>query len=200
MSAPYEIPVGPCDVYLAPVGETMPDVDEAPAGNWALLGTGGKNNTSEDGVRFKGDQTLEQHFVDGLSAPIKVSRSQEQLGFEVTIFDTDPAELTKFFSDTAPTSVVAGSGTPGYDHFEMYRGLTVKEFAVLVRGAGLSPQNDGTASWNFQIEIYRAYNAGAFTPVWSKSSKPGVTWDMMALYSSSDSGIARYVSQDATAV
>jgi hypothetical protein len=47
---PYEVIAGPLEVWVAPVGETFPDVNDAPTGNWTKVGTSGVRSISEDGV------------------------------------------------------------------------------------------------------------------------------------------------------
>ncbi len=45
-----EILFAPYDVYWAPVGESFPIIEAAPAGNWLILGTSVAERTNEDGV------------------------------------------------------------------------------------------------------------------------------------------------------
>lgn len=208
MSAtPAEIIVGPFEIWLAPVAEAFPDVDEAPSGNWTKLGTGGMNNYSEDGVRVAMEQTMDEHYTAGLTAPVKATRARERKVVTVTLFDLAPTQLTKFFAGTAPTSVAAGSGTPGYDWFGLYRGLTAYERACLIRGTGQSPQDDGTAvgaAWNSQLELPRVTNIGNAELVFNKSDKAGVQFQLLVLADQTQSTAAeylgRFISQDAEAL
>ena len=51
MSAPYEIMTGPLEVWLAPVGETFPDVDATPGGNWTDRQSVVSGKSVDPGVR-----------------------------------------------------------------------------------------------------------------------------------------------------
>ena len=46
-----EIYMGKAEVWVAPLGETFPDLDDAaPGGNWVKLGTNGASSITEDGI------------------------------------------------------------------------------------------------------------------------------------------------------
>ncbi len=62
MTTPFELVVGPVSIYTAPVNEARPDLEDAPAGNWVLLGTNGANNYDEAGVGFDPQQTIEEWY------------------------------------------------------------------------------------------------------------------------------------------
>ncbi len=72
-TAPYEIIAGPADLWVAPVGETFPDVDDAPAGGWVALGD------TEGGVKAKHSQSIELLRTDQSTGPVKAIRSEEML-------------------------------------------------------------------------------------------------------------------------
>ena len=56
-------------VYLAPVGESMPDIVDTPAGNWSVLGTNGDDNYDEAGITITHSQTLVKKRTLGGTGP-----------------------------------------------------------------------------------------------------------------------------------
>ncbi len=205
MSAPYEIVVSPVIVWTAPVGEAFTDVDTTPAGNWLSLGaiTGIGSPNTEDGVVLSFGQEGNDIVVDNETGPIKWARTLETLMIAVTCLNTTPLQFTKFLSGTAPTSTAAGGGTPGFDDIGLSRGLTVFERALLIRGTGTSPMDDGSL-WSFQYEIPKAVQTGDAELAYVKGQPAGLSFEFKALVdpsaSTADEKFGRYVVQDATAV
>ena len=74
-TAPFEIVVAPFQIYTAPINEVRPDLADAPAGNWLLLGTNGSKNYSEDGVSLTHEQETAGTGV-GSGMPVCVRRGR----------------------------------------------------------------------------------------------------------------------------
>ena len=189
-----EIINGPLELYIAPVGEANPDVDEAPAGNWLKLGTSGDKNYHEDGVSIAHEQTIEEQRVLGSTGPIKAMRTEEGLVVTVQLLDLSPTEYARILNDNAVTSVAPGSGTPGYDHVGLHRGLNVAEMALLIRGENKSPMDLTMA---VQWEIPRVYMRSSPTPVFVKGQNAGLEFEFVALEDNTGSTpFGRMVAQD----
>lgn len=178
MATPLEIIVGPLSVYLAPVGEAMPAVDAAPSGNWALMGTSGTKNYSEDGVTLTHGQSVEQIRTAGSTGPIKAVRTEESLVVEVTVYDLTMEEYTRAINNVTPTEVAAGVGTVGTRAINLRRGSIVAEFAVLLRGEAASPELASVAA---QYEIPRAYVDGEPELIFAKGEPAGIMFEFHAL-------------------
>ena len=58
-TTPFEIMVATLKVYTGPVNEARPDLNDAVAGNWGLLGTNGKTNYGEEGGIVTPEQDIE---------------------------------------------------------------------------------------------------------------------------------------------
>jgi hypothetical protein len=174
---PLELISGPFDVYVAPVGTAFPDVDEAPAGGWFKLGSGGAKDYDESGVKVKHGQKLSKIFTLGSTGPRKVLREQETQMVSFTLLDLSPEQYAKVLNDAAVTAVAAAAGTPGYKKMALRRGTSVSEFAVLVKGA-VSTEGDGFSS---QYQVPRAYMASEPEPVFEKGKIAGLAVELEAL-------------------
>ncbi len=133
-TAPFEIVGGPMEVFLAPVGEAFPAVDEAPAGNWLELGSSGADDFTEDGVIVTMDQTL--GLIRGLkrTGALKARRSSEDFKIGVTVMDGTVEHASILLNGNTITNVPAGVGTVGTDEVGLTRGKCVTEYALLARG------------------------------------------------------------------
>ena len=90
-----EIINGAFDVYMAPVDEAYADLSQAPAGNWAKIGSSGKRHYGEDGVMISLAQENESHAFAGGTEILKVSRTLEELSVSFTLYDLTSAEIIK---------------------------------------------------------------------------------------------------------
>lgn len=173
---PYEILISPYEVYLAPVGESFPDVDETPGGNWTLLGTNGKFNISEDGVTVTHNQTIEKKRTVGSTGPVKAVRTEEDLMISFILEDLTLEMYAKALNNVTVTDTAAASGTPGYREITLRQGREVAVFAVLVKGK--SSYGD---SWYGQYQIPKAYDSGNLTPKFNKSDVAALSFEFTAL-------------------
>ena len=173
---PYEIIAAPFKVYLAAVGTAFPDVDEAPGAGWGLLGTRGDRNIDEDGVTVSHPQTTEKFRAVGSTGAIKAFRTEEDLMISFMLADLSLEHLRHALNSPAVTLVAAGSGTPGYRHIPLLRGLSVSEKAMLVRGP--SPYDEAL---NMQYEVPRVIHTGEPELVFKKDEPAKVLMEFSAL-------------------
>lgn len=175
MGKPYEIIAAPFAVYLAPVGEAFPAIDEAPAGNWELLGTSTRHY-NEEGVTVAHEQEIEVFRGLGSTGPVKAFRTSEGLMVRFTLHDMKLEEYAKALNGAAVATTAAGSGTAGIKELNLYRGLDVALYAMLVRGPG--PEGDG---WPAQYQVPVCFQSGNPEPVFSKGEPAGLAIEMTAL-------------------
>jgi hypothetical protein len=173
---PYEIIISPFEVYLAPVGEAFPAVEDVPAGNWALLGTNGKINRSEDGITVTHNQTLNPHRTDGTTGPVKVTRSEEELLISMMLEDLSLEQYAKALNNVAVSDTPAGGGAAGFRDITLRQGPDVALFALLCRGK--SPYGDW---WNMQYQVPKVYQNDNPAPVFNKSGAAGLKFTFAAL-------------------
>ena len=196
---PYEIIMAPFEVYLAPVGESYPDVDETPAGNWAKLGTNGKYNISEAGVTVTHEQTNSLHRTLGSTGPVKAARTEENLTVAMIMEDLTMEEYAKVLNNVAVSDIAAGSGTPGHRDITLRQGPDVALFALLVKGP--SPYGD---NWNTQFQVPRVLQNGNPAPVFNKGDAAGLACEFVALEdpdaATEAERFGKLVAQDADAV
>lgn len=196
---PYEMLVAPAEVWIAPVGETFPDLADAPAGNWAKLAD--KDALAEEGVtlRYGQDVDVDNSRVLGSTLPRKAFRSRENVEVEFTVKDLSAATLSKALDlAKAVTDTAAGAGTAGNLNFVVERGLTVGEKAVLVRYDASPDAVAATDDFKFQVEVYRAVQTGAPEPNPQKDNPGAVAFTLTALEDSSGNFVT-VRSQDAAA-
>ncbi len=199
-TAPFEIIVAPFEVYRAPNGEAFPDVDEAPAGNWVKLGLNGPENMDGAGVTVQHNQTIDFHRPYGTTAPVKATRSSEDLIVSFTLWDLLAVEYSRALNHNTVSATAAGSGTPGYDTVNFYQGLNVTNHAWLVKSIDASPEGD---TWNMQYEIPKGVVMGSPSVVFTKSAVAGLAFQVQVLFDTAESSgeeLGRLIIQDATAV
>lgn len=176
MPTPFEIISGALTAWVAPVGETMPDIDTPPAGNWAKLGTNGPRNISEDGVTISHPQSIETIRALGSTGPVKFLRTEEDMIVSFTIWDLTLEQYKHVLNLGTVTSVAAASGTPGYRHLPILRGASPSQRALLLRIA--SPYGDDP--WNMQYEVPIVIHTGEPEVVFKKDEPAGLLCEFTA--------------------
>ncbi|MBZ0164567.1 MAG: hypothetical protein K8H74_17875 [Notoacmeibacter sp.] len=174
---PYEIIAAPFDVYWAPVGEAFPAIDAAPAGNWALIGTSGDENYTEDGVTVAHSQAFSKTRAAGTTGPRKAFRIEEDLMIRLTLMDMTLEQYLHAMNGNTVTTTAAGAGTAGYKKLGLSQGLQTTTMALLIRGSA-SPYG---ASWNSQYEIPRCYQSGSPEAVFKKGDPVGLALEFTVL-------------------
>lgn len=168
-TAPYEVVGGSAEVWIAPTGESFPDVDETPAGNWAKLGTNGDLNYGEDGVSVQHEQSLEYWRALGSTGPRKAYRTEEDLVLALVLNDLSLEQYRHVLNENTVTSTPAAVGTPGAKSIGLSRGLTVTQRALLVRFPS-AYGDDFTA----QLQIPVAVEEGTPEVVFKKDGPAGL--------------------------
>lgn len=171
--APFEIIGAPVTLYVAPVGTAFPAVDEDPAAPWALVGTSGDRNYSEDGVTVQHSQTIAEFRAAGSTGPIKAFRKEEALMLSMEMADLSLEQYKLTLNGNTVTAVAAGVGTAGTKKLGLSRGFSVQQYALLARG--VSPYGDAMA---MQYEVPVAYPSGSPEVVFRKgeASMLAIEW------------------------
>lgn len=194
-TAPFEIVVAPFQVYTAPINEVRPDLADAPAGNWLLLGTNGSQNYSEDGVSLTHEQETERIYTLGNTGPVKAVRTREGLMVALTLLDLDTDHFAKILNDITVTTIAAASGTAGIKRFSNLLGTMVNEVALLIRG-DVSPHG---ANFKTQWWIPKAYQESNPNPVFHKGDPVGLAVNYIALEDATN-GFGFHEAQNAAAL
>lgn len=174
MSEPHDIIISPFTVYIAPVGESFPAIEDTPAGNWAALGDN-RDEQGEDGVTVTHEQTIVQHRGQA-TGPAKVARSEENLMIGFVLHNMTLEKYGKVLNDASVTDTPAGGGAAGYRDIDLHQGHSVSLFALLVRGP--SSYGDG---WNSQYQVPVCYQSANPAPVFSKGGAAGLSCEFTAL-------------------
>ncbi len=196
-SAPLEIICAPLTVYIAPVGEAFPDVDEVPAGNWLKLGTSGDKNITEEGLTVQHPQALEYFRMFGSTGPRKVTRTEEDFILSFMLADLTLEQYAHILNTKTVTDTPAASGTPGYREISLHRGRTVTQRALLVRGA--SPYlDDGNSQYQVPIVVH----SGSPEVVYAKDAPAALLFEFTALEDPNDDDypFGKLLAQDADAL
>lgn len=166
-NAPYEIVIGPAEVYVAPVGTAFPAINATPGAGWTLVGLAGSSNYSEDGVIVRSPRSSALVRPLGSTAPVKGAITETGFEVEFTVMDLSPAMMQLAFgADTTDVTVVAqASGIAGNQYGDIPTNPVPKHKALLVRCAQ-SSFGDG---FNTQFEVYSAFQTGSGEGKFSKS-------------------------------
>ena len=153
MPEPFEIIAGPIQAYIAPLATAWPDLDEAPAADWILLGESGDDNITEDGLTIRHTRSFEMFNSLGSTLSRKTFGTGEGIEVEFNIADLRAEVYDKALGGpaTAVGSVVdtpAGAGVAGEKSLILDRGTTVHTVALLCR-CGMSPYGDFNSQWQF---------------------------------------------------
>ena len=157
MSVTDEIVVGPLEIYLAAVSTAFPDVNAAPSVSWTKLGTTGDKNYDDSGVDVKLSQKVETFTPVGMTVPYKAYRTEEGLAIGFNLVDLSAAQFAKILDEATVTATAATTSHPGYSTVQLLRGATVKTWALIARGTGLSPAGP---TFNLQIEAKKVFQSG----------------------------------------
>ena len=191
MTTPFELLYGPLAVYTGPVNEPRTDLEDAPAGNWVLLGTGGSLNYGEDGVVINPEETIEEFYVLGSTAAQKARRTQERFSLTVMLHDLTAEHFAKVMNDASVTTTAPGSGTAGVRDFDLLRGADVTEIAVLLR----CEQSPYITAAKSQFWVPRAYVVSVGELTYEKGVPVGMEIEFAALEHATN-GFGKYEAQD----
>lgn len=175
-SLPYEIIAAPFQVYFAPVGSAFPQIEDVVPAPWALVGSSGNLNYTDDGVTVSHAQTLEKFRAVGDAGSRKVFRTEEDLMIRLILADLTLEQYAHALNSNTVTTVPMGASASGYKWIGLSRGFSVATVALIVRGP--SPYGD---NWAMQFEIPRAAQSGNPEPVMKKGTPAGLALEWTAL-------------------
>ncbi len=200
MPTPFEIIAAPVTVYQAALGEAFPLIDAAVAGNWSKIGTSGDRNIPEDGVTVAHSQEIEPFYSIGGTGPQKVFRTREGFICRFTLADLTLEEYSRILNDNSVTDTAAASSVAGIREVDIYRGATVSQVALLIRGT-FSAYGD---TWNTQFQIPNCFQTGSPEPVFQKGTPAALAFEFTAiedpLAATAGDRFGKLVMQDATAL
>lgn len=185
-----EIINGPLEIYWAPVGEAFPAVDAAPAGNWALIGSSGSTNYTEDGVSIVFDKTFDVFRGLGNTYPLKAFLTETDAFVRVALADMTLAQMRMAFNLNA---VAVDAGPPAINSVDLNISTTLSEMALLVRGASKSPE---FATGNLQFELNRVVETGSHELNFVKGDAASVNLEFQMMLDDNDA-VGRLVAQTA---
>mgnify|MGYP003977896907 FL=1 len=197
-----EIINGAFDVYTAAIDTAYEDIATDSVVGWDKIGTNSTRHYGEEGVVLSANQEMQKHFFAGGTEVLKISRSQEEVIYSFTLFDLVSAQFVKAFNlATSTTDVAPGSGTGGYQHWDLLRGLTVNGLALLIRGTNKSPD---LVTENVQIEVPHVVQIASLEIVHNKADDAGLKFELQAVadytYNSGNSPYGRILIGDDPAV
>jgi hypothetical protein len=152
-AAPYEVVMGPAEIWIAPVGTAFPLVDAEPTGPWEKVGTNGNKNYTEDGVTVSIAKSTATFSGLGSMGPVKAVISVVGWMCSVGVADITPALLSLLMNSNTVTEVAAG-GEAGYHVIDGLVDPQVTNVALLVRGP--SPL---AATGYGQFEVVKAFES-----------------------------------------
>ncbi len=172
---PFETIVGPGYVWIGPVGETMPDIDAVPAGNWFDWGH------TDGPVVVTHGRALNTIFDNNSALPQKevLVTTSETVVFNIAQLDMEA--YAKALQNAGVTTVAAGGGDAGYKSFAIAP-THAPQFAFLIRVP--SGHEDG----DMQYEYERGTMAGDHALSYTRGDKTVIPMELHILESRSVPG------------
>jgi hypothetical protein len=174
---PFEVIGTPFEVYLADVGSTFPAVDAAPGVAFEKLGTNGNLNQDDSGVVVSFDQKTDTWRGAGSTGARKVFRTEEDMSVAFKLVDLSLETLAKVMNGNTITTIAASTGIAGTKSIGLSRGPQVAQYAMLIRGEGISPYGIGSMQFN----LPRVADAGKPKPVFTKGKPAVLDFEFLAL-------------------
>ena len=176
--APHELIAAPADLWIAPFGTAFPDIDDEPASPWEIISVGGSRSLGEEGITVQMPQSLTFHRTAGTTAPVKASRTEEDLIITATVHDMTVESFARVMGQLSSDidTVAATPTTPGTKAINLIRGIDMRNYALLVRWP--SPYLlDGVT----QLEVPNVVMAGSPEPQFSKGELAGMEVQFQAI-------------------
>lgn len=174
-NAPFEQLTGTLSLYLGPASEAKPDVDDAPAGNWALVGP------TDGDQEMEHSQSLEYFSDNDHSGKVKAARTEEDTILKATIVGLTLENYAKLMS--AVSNVTTVVGPPAIKKLPLKRGFDVTQYALLWRGTGQSPYGNFPAQYYVPLCVVD----GSPTVTRAKDGRPGLEVEFHVLEDDSQS-------------
>lgn len=169
-STPFDQLTGTLDVYVAPVGSTVPGVTETPASPWVYLG----ETDGEQSLQHAGALT---YFRDNEhQGPRKAVRPEEDVIVVFTLVSLTLERYARVLHDVAnvETDIEAN---PSTKTMPLQRGFVPTEYALLLRGEALSPYG----AWPGMYVIPRGVFDAEPQPTFAKDGRAGLECEFHAL-------------------
>jgi len=168
---PFQLMNGPFAVYIADPVELPPDIDDLPTGNWALFGTSGDKDITEEGITINLPQAISWFRGLGSTAPRKGFRTEEDVIVEFTLADASVENFARGLND----AVIDLSGN--HRKIQLLQGAEVAQFSLLIYGDGKSAYGD----FNSFLWLPRCSHDGQMAPKIVKGEPVGLMYRWHAL-------------------
>ena len=191
MSAPYPIQLAPADIWLAPIGEAFPSINDTPAANWVLRLPA--TSITEDGITIAPQVQDSRVFALGSVAPVKAGIVQRQFTLECNLMDmtVEAIALAMGGDPDDVTDTAAAGGEPGHRSIALPSSPVPQGWAALVRW-GQSGYGD---DFNSQYEIKSVVQVGGGGHRFHKADPLAPAFNLVALWT--DANWVVFRSQDA---
>ena len=133
-STPYEIIGAPFEMWVSPVGTAFPAVDEEPQAPWALIGTSGNLNHTQEGITVSHSQSMNFFRASGDCGSRKAFRTDEDLKIALAIADLSLEQYQHALNGNTVSETPASAGVAGTKKIGLSRGFAVATHALLLRG------------------------------------------------------------------
>jgi len=181
-TAPFQLMNGPFEVWIfdipaAGTTEPAPDVANAPAGNWTLLGTSGDKDITEDGIMVRMEQDVSKFRGLGSIATRKMFRNSMDVVVEFTLADASIENYARAMNQATVDL------TSHRRRIDLIMTTQVAQFSLLIRGDDRSPYG---ASWNTQWWIPRCSHDAPLETKYVKGEPVGLAYRFTALVDDTD--------------
>lgn len=152
---------GPGMLYVAPVGESLPELNDidsgiiTPAGNWSALGY-----RTEPGLLMEYNPGLEKVMIEEATGPVKMNLHEEEVLLSSGLAERDMQAYKDAISALTTSQTAAGASQTAQDVFSLGGG-TVREVQLLF--IGKSPEGYSRA-----IVAWKAVAQGKISDKYSK--------------------------------
>lgn len=166
-TTPYDIVVGPGQVWVAALDTAFPAIDATPAAAWVDLGE------TEGGIQITPSRETKRITTDQVFAPKKTIVTGRSLTIKFTLAEMTLEHLSKCLDDAAVTAVPNGAGVAGYKYMDLLADATIPQYAMLIRVP--SPYADGDQ----QYELPSVQPGGDMESSYTKDDKAMLptTWE-----------------------
>lgn len=168
-SLPFDQLTGPLQVYVAPVGSTVPDIDTTPASPWVELAeTDGEQSIQHAGALI--------YFRDNAhQGPRMAVRPEEDVIMAFTLVSLTLEHYARILDQVGDVTT-AGSGVET-KVLPLERGFVPTEYALLFRGIAASPYG----IWPGMYVVPRGVFDGEPQPAFAKDGRPALECEFHAL-------------------
>jgi hypothetical protein len=167
--APFSQLIGALKVYVANVGATVPDVDEAPGVGWTLLGP------TDGGQQLAHMGALTYFRDDDHQGPVKAVRPEEDVRLNMTVVGLTLENYARILHNAA--NVTSTVGPPAIKTMPLKRGASPTTYAMLLRGETMSPYGNFPG----QYVIPKGVFDGEPEPSFTKDSRAALSVEFRAL-------------------